>query len=186
MNILNTNMYLKIYDENNIFDKTVKNTNIFKYELDNFQKWACYKIDQNENILVIAPTSSGKTVPAIYAINKSLLDNKRVIYTSPIKALANQKYNEFCDKFGKNNTGIFTGDVKFNPTANILIVTAEILRNLLYNTSTTQDISLNDVNCVIMDEVHYLNDISRGVVWEETLILLPKDIKCLRNRQVVH
>ena len=148
-------------------------------KFDSFQLEAIEKIEKNENILVTAPTGSGKTVCALYAIKHALKDknNKKIIYTSPIKALSNQKYNEFHKKF-KNiaSVGVITGDIKYNLNADILIMTAEILRNLLYkNNKTTINLDIdvqNEVSCIIMDEVHYINDKYRGNVWEETLMLL--------------
>ena len=116
-----------------------------------------------------------------------------MIYTSPIKALANQKYKEFCERFGSSLVGIFTGDIKFNPTAQILICTAEILRNMLYNDYSNNkenqqflDITINEIDTVIMDEIHYINDNDRGLVWEETLILLPKSINLIMMSATIH
>lgn len=178
--------YLTVYNETNDCNYNIEDLDIFSYKLDNFQLWSCYKIQKGENILVTAPTGSGKTVCAIYGIHNTLKKNKKVIYTSPIKALANQKYNEFSQRFGSDLVGIFTGDIKFNPTAQILIVTAEILRNMLYNDYSNKkenqqflDITLDEIDTVIMDEIHYINDYSRGLVWEETLILLPKSIQLI-------
>lgn len=154
----------------------------FPFILDNFQKYAIRAISLNENVLVTSQTGSGKTVCAEYAIYKALESNKKIIYTSPIKSLSNQKFNEFNTKFGNNLVGILTGDIKYNPDAPILIMTTEILRNLLYkdeiklnDTSFKLDI-YNEVSTVIFDEVHYINDKDRGKVWEECIILLPKHI----------
>ena len=156
----------------------------FPFELDNFQKYAIKAIIENENVLVTSQTGSGKTVCAEFAIYQALEQGKKVIYTSPIKSLSNQKFNEFNKKFGDGNmVGILTGDIKYNPDAPILIMTTEILRNLLYKDEIKIDdnntLKLNikqDVSIVIFDEVHYINDKDRGKVWEECIILLPKEI----------
>ena len=145
----------------------------FGFELDDFQKHAINSIKNNENILVTAHTGSGKTVPAIFGIADSLSKNKKIIYTSPIKSLSNQKLFELKQKFP--DIGILTGDIKFNPDAQCVIMTTEILRNILYQ-SESQHIDINEVDKVIFDEVHYINDPDRGRVWEECLILMPKEI----------
>ena len=157
---------------------------LFNFDLDTFQKKAIESINNYEDVLVTAHTGSGKTVPAEYAINDSVRNGKRVIYTSPIKSLSNQKFFEFKKKYPNITFGILTGDIKFNPNAQCIIMTTEILRNLLYNKnlklsstiSTEIDIS-KDVETVIFDEVHYINDLHRGKVWEECIILLPKKIR---------
>ena len=172
--------FLHILD--NSCNDTIEDLDIFPFELDDFQKHACSKISQGENVLVIAKTGVGKTVPAIYGINNSLKKNKKIIYTTPIKSLSNQKYKELAEKFP--SVGIMTGDIKFNPTAQCIIMTTEILRNILYNsgpnsiTSSTaiSDISIDEIDKVIFDEVHYINNVDRGIVWEECMILLPKRI----------
>ena len=121
-------------------------------------------------MLVCAHTSSGKTVVAEYGIAMGKRSKRRVLYTSPIKALSNQKYRDFKQKFG--DVGILTGDVSINPDAQCLIMTTEILQSSLYKNSEL----LNNVEWVVFDEVHYINDKERGHVWEEILILLPKQI----------
>jgi len=185
--------YLTVYNDNDSCNHDIDDLDIFSYKLDNFQLWGCYKIQQNENVLCCCPTGSGKTVNAIYGIHNTLKKNKKVIYTSPIKALANQKYKEFCERFGSELVGIFTGDIKFNPTAQILICTAEILRNMLYNDYSNKkenqqflDITIDEIDTVIMDEIHYINDNDRGLVWEETLILLPKSINLIMMSATIH
>lgn len=117
-------------------------------------------------MLVAAHTSAGKTVVAEYAIAMSLRDGQRVIYTSPIKALSNQKYRELNEEFG--DVGLMTGDVTINPSASCLVMTTEILRNMLYRGSEV----MREVQWVIFDEIHYMRDKERGVVWEESMILL--------------
>lgn len=139
----------------------------FDYPLDEFQKHALSSIKKDRNVLVCAATGNGKTSVAIGAIKLSYLENKRVIYTAPIKALLNQKYSEFRKAF--DDVGIETGDVKINPSGQCVVMTTEVLRNkLLLN-----DIEvLKDVKCVIFDEVHYIKDPSRGNVWETCISML--------------
>ena len=142
----------------------------YKFILDPFQKEAILCIENNQSVLVSAHTSAGKTVVGEYAIACSLRDKQRVIYTTPIKALSNQKYREFFEEF--KDVGLVTGDVTINPTASVLIMTTEILRNMLYRGSEV----MREVGWVIFDEIHYMRDKERGVVWEETLILLPDNV----------
>ncbi|KAJ6123841.1 hypothetical protein N7471_011158 [Penicillium samsonianum] len=141
------------------------------FTLDPFQQVAVSSIQREESVLVSAHTSAGKTVVAEYAIAQSLKQNQRVIYTSPIKALSNQKYREFAAEFG--DVGLMTGDVTINPTATCLVMTTEILRSMLYRGSEI----MREVQWVIFDEIHYMRDINRGVVWEETIILLPDKVR---------
>lgn len=141
------------------------------FTLDPFQQVAVASIERNESVLVSAHTSAGKTVCAEYAIAQCLKNNQRVIYTSPIKALSNQKYREFMADFG--DVGLMTGDVTINPTATCLVMTTEILRSMLYRGSEI----MREVAWVIFDEVHYMRDKTRGVVWEETIILLPDKVR---------
>ncbi|PSN68689.1 ATP-dependent RNA helicase-like protein DOB1 [Corynespora cassiicola Philippines] len=141
------------------------------FTLDPFQQVSIASIQRNESVLVSAHTSAGKTVVAEYAVAQCLKNNQRVIYTSPIKALSNQKYREFLAEFG--DVGLMTGDVTINPTATCLVMTTEILRSMLYRGSEI----MREVAWVVFDEVHYLRDKSRGVVWEETIILLPDKVR---------
>ncbi|XP_074105985.1 exosome RNA helicase Mtr4 [Cotesia typhae] len=150
--------------------KTTPPAKEYKFVLDPFQKEAILCIENNQSVLVSAHTSAGKTVVAEYAIALSLRDKQRVIYTTPIKALSNQKYREFYEEF--KDVGLVTGDVTINPTASVLIMTTEILRNMLYRGSEV----MREVGWVIFDEIHYMRDKERGVVWEETLILLPDNV----------
>lgn len=138
--------------------------------MDSFQKEAILCIENNQSVLVSAHTSAGKTVVAEYAVARSLAAKQRVIYTTPIKALSNQKYREFSEEF--KDVGLVTGDATINPTASCLIMTTEILRNMLYRGSEI----MREVGWVIFDEIHYMRDKERGVVWEETLILLPDNV----------
>lgn len=143
----------------------------FPFELDPFQAVSIASIERNESVLVSAHTSAGKTVVAEYAIAQCLKNNQRVIYTSPIKALSNQKYREFNEIFG--DVGLMTGDVTINPTATCLVMTTEILRSMLYRGSEI----MREVGWVVFDEIHYMRDKTRGVVWEETIILLPDKVR---------
>ncbi|KAJ1654673.1 ATP-dependent RNA helicase mtr4 [Dispira simplex] len=142
----------------------------YPFTLDPFQRVAISSIERSESVLVSAHTSAGKTVVAEYAIAQSLRDHQRVIYTSPIKALSNQKYRELLADF--KDVGLMTGDVTINPSASCLVMTTEILRSMLYRGSEI----LREVAWVIFDEIHYMRDKERGVVWEETLIMLPHNV----------
>lgn len=142
----------------------------FPFELDDFQKRSIVHLERGESVYVCAHTSAGKTVVADYAISLCQQHMTKCIYTSPVKALSNQKYHDFKVKY--EDVGIITGDISVNPTASILIMTTEILRELLYNGS---DI-IRDVEWVVFDEAHYINDADRGVVWEESIILLPDHV----------
>ena len=140
--------------------------------LDKFQEEAISAIKQDQSVIVTAPTGAGKTVIAEYAVEQCLQTNKRVIYTAPIKALSNQKYRDFQAEYG-DKIGIVTGDVVLNPYAQVLLMTTEIFRNTIFD-----DVErLQDVSYVIFDEIHYINDIDRGTVWEESIIFAPQHIK---------
>lgn len=143
----------------------------YPFTLDPFQQQAVDYIEAGESVLVSAHTSAGKTAVAEYAIAKSLRDKQRVIYTSPIKALSNQKYRDLEEEFG--DVGLMTGDITINPTATCLIMTTEILRSMLYRGSEV----MREVAWVIYDEIHYMRDKERGVVWEESIILLPHKVR---------
>ncbi len=143
----------------------------YPFKLDPFQEVSIASIERQESVLVSAHTSAGKTVVAEYAIAQSLKDKQRVIYTSPIKALSNQKYRELAADFG--DVGLMTGDVTINPSASCLVMTTEILRSMLYRGSEI----MREVAWVIFDEIHYMRDKERGVVWEETIILLPDKVR---------
>ena len=143
------------------------------FELDTFQKQAVWHLENNDSVFVAAHTSAGKTVVAEYAIALSKKHMTRTIYTSPIKALSNQKFRDFKDTF--EDVGLVTGDIQINSSATCLIMTTEILRSMLYNGS---DI-IRDLEYVIFDEVHYINDRDRGVVWEEVIILLPDHVNII-------
>ncbi|KAJ5215861.1 uncharacterized protein N7498_002268 [Penicillium cinerascens] len=140
------------------------------FELDTFQKEAVYHLENGDSVFVAAHTSAGKTVVAEYAIALASKHMTKAIYTSPIKALSNQKYRDFRNEF--DDVGILTGDVQINPEASCLIMTTEILRSMLYRGADL----IRDVEFVIFDEVHYVNDLERGVVWEEVIIMLPEHV----------
>ncbi|XP_054711128.1 SKI2 subunit of superkiller complex protein-like [Uloborus diversus] len=155
------------------YEKIPKMAFTWPFELDVFQKRAVLHLEKRESVFVAAHTSAGKTVVAEYAIALAKKNVTRVIYTSPIKALSNQKYREFKDKF--EDVGLITGDVQINPTAFCLIMTTEILRSMLYHGSDV----VRELEWVIFDEVHYINDSERGVVWEEVLIMLPDHVNLI-------
>ncbi|KAG9229535.1 NUC185 domain-containing protein [Amylocarpus encephaloides] len=140
------------------------------FELDTFQKEAVYHLENGDSVFVAAHTSAGKTVVAEYAIALAAKHMTKAIYTSPIKALSNQKFRDFRQVF--DEVGILTGDVQINPEASCLIMTTEILRSMLYRGADL----IRDVEFVIFDEVHYVNDLERGVVWEEVIIMLPEHV----------
>lgn len=142
--------------------------------LDPFQQEALKAIDSGFSLLVSAPTGSGKTLIAEYAIEKCLQSGKRLIYTAPIKALSNQKFRDFAVEYG-SKVGIKTGDVSINPDAQIVLMTTEIFRNTIFENPD----ALRDVEFVVLDEIHYLDDIERGTVWEECVIFAPEHIRLL-------
>ena len=154
----------------------------YTFPLDEFQTRAINAIGREENVLVTAKTGSGKTLVGEYQIWRSLKKGKRVFYTTPIKSLTNQKFHDL--KQLHPSVGIMTGDIKFAPQSDIVVLTTEILRNLLYKKGSsteslgiTASLSLDDVDAIVFDEVHYINDPSRGKVWEECFILLPPSIR---------
>ena len=156
------------------------------YEPDRFQKFAIAAIEAGENVLVTAKTGSGKTFVGEYQIAKSLARGGRVFYTTPIKSLSNQKFHDLKHLFPDASVGIMTGDIKFRPDAQILVMTTEILKNLLFKKGTKTEhvgatalVTLDSLDSVIFDEVHYINDNDRGHVWEETLMLLDPKIKLI-------
>lgn len=142
----------------------------YPFAIDPFQQTAISCLEAGHSVLVAAHTSAGKTVVAEYAIAMALRDNCRCIYTSPLKALSNQKMNQFAEEFGSQNVGLMTGDVTINPTAPCLILTTEVFRSMLYRGSEV----VRETKLIVFDEVHWLRDAERGVVWEESMILSPK------------
>ncbi|MBD2680409.1 MULTISPECIES: RNA helicase [Nostoc] len=151
---------------------------IFPFELDRFQKDAIASLNAGRSVVVCAPTGSGKTLVGEYAIYRALSRGKRVFYTTPLKALSNQKLRDFREKFGFDLVGLLTGDASINRDAPILVMTTEIFRNMLYGTPIGQvGISLVDVDAVVLDECHYMNDRQRGTVWEESIIYCPREVQ---------
>ncbi|MDB9487599.1 RNA helicase [Dolichospermum circinale CS-537/01] len=151
---------------------------IFPFELDQFQKEAISSLNADRSVVVCAPTGSGKTLIGEYAIYRALSRGKRVFYTTPLKALSNQKLRDFREKFGSDQVGLLTGDASIHRDAPILVMTTEIFRNMLYGTPIGQiGISLTDVEAVVLDECHYMNDRQRGTVWEESIIYCPRSIQ---------
>ncbi|OWZ36171.1 antiviral helicase SKI2 [Cryptococcus neoformans var. grubii Br795] len=147
----------------------------YPFELDNFQKEAVYRLEMGDSVFVAAHTSAGKTVVAEYAIALAAKHMTKAIYTSPIKALSNQKFRDFKTTFEPSTVGILTGDVQINAEGSCLIMTTEILRSMLYKGADL----IRDVEFVIFDEVHYVNDAERGVVWEEVIIMLPEHVNII-------
>ena len=145
------------------------------FTLDQFQEEAIASIENNNSVVVSAPTGSGKTVIAEYIIHKHKNDDKRIIYTAPIKALSNQKYKDFSEEFGESKVGLMTGDIVINPHAKILIMTTEIYRNMVIS----KDEEIHNIAYVIFDEIHYINDIERGYVWEESIIYSQETVRFL-------
>jgi ATP-dependent RNA helicase HelY len=144
----------------------------YPFELDAFQVEATLALDRGESVLVAAPTGSGKTVVAEFAVERALAANRKAFYTTPLKALSNQKFGDFVARYGGARVGLLTGDNSINGEAPIVVMTTEVLRNMLYEGSPT----LDGLEVVIMDEVHYLQDPYRGAVWEEILIHLPLSV----------
>ena len=147
----------------------------FEFEFDPFQITACHAVEDGKGVLVAAPTGAGNTVVGEFAAFYALQAGKKCFYTTPIKALSNQKYSEFVAKFGEDRVGLLTGDTSINGEADILVMTTEVLRNMLYAGSNT----LTNLGCVVMDEVHYLADKFRGAVWEEVLIHLMESVQVI-------
>ncbi|MEZ4543183.1 MAG: DEAD/DEAH box helicase [Cyanobacteriota/Melainabacteria group bacterium] len=150
----------------------------FPFELDDFQLEAMKHLDAGKSVVVCAPTGAGKTVIAEYAVELALASNKRCFYTTPLKALSNQKLYDLRKKYSDEKVGLLTGDTSVNRDAPIVVMTTEVFRNMLYGT-ILGDVrrNLKDVSFVILDECHYMNDSERGTVWEESIIYSPVDIQ---------
>ena len=145
-----------------------------RFDLDPFQRAACAALDEDRSVLVAAPTGAGKTVVAEFAVFLAMREpGAKVFYTTPIKALSNQKYQELADEWGPAEVGLLTGDTNLNSSARIVVMTTEVLRNMLYADSPL----LDRLAYVVMDEVHYLADRFRGAVWEEVIIHLPEQVR---------
>ncbi|CAB4591022.1 unannotated protein [freshwater metagenome] len=147
----------------------------FEFPFDQFQIDACHAVESGHGVLVAAPTGAGKTVVGEFAAYLALRNGKKCFYTTPIKALSNQKFQEFVARFGEERVGLLTGDTNINSEADILVMTTEVLRNMLYANSNT----LTNLGSVVMDEVHYLADKFRGAVWEEVLIHLMESVQVI-------
>lgn len=145
----------------------------YDFELDDFQKEAIRYLSQSNSVLVSAPTGSGKTLIAEYALLDSLERGEKFFYTTPLKALSNQKFRDLSDVYGRERVGLLTGDNGINPEAPIVVMTTEVLRNMIYEESER----LSGLRIVVLDEVHYMNDPFRGAVWEEIVIMLPLEVK---------
>ena len=144
----------------------------YDFPLDDFQERACREIEDGRGVLVAAPTGSGKTVVGEFAVHLALETGRKAFYTTPIKALSNQKYADLVARYGPDQVGLLTGDITVNGEAPVVVMTTEVLRNMLYASSRT----LLGLGFVVMDEVHYLADRSRGAVWEEVIIHLPESV----------
>ena len=180
-------------------EKYIEYFNQYSYPLHSFQKFAVEAIVEGHHVLITAPTGSGKTMPADFALDYFARRGKKTIYCSPIKSLSNEKFNVFSKKYPEISIGILTGDIKCNPDAQVLIMTTEILLNKLYQINspiqesmgdksvtekTSANISFemdfeNELACVIFDEIHYINDPSRGTVWEQSILMLPPHIQVI-------
>ncbi|MDQ3154153.1 MAG: DEAD/DEAH box helicase, partial [Actinomycetota bacterium] len=143
------------------------------FELDPFQRESCEALENGHGVLVCAPTGAGKTVVGEFAVHLALAQGRKCFYTTPIKALSNQKYADFSARHGAANVGLLTGDTAVNGGAPIVVMTTEVLRNMLYAGSST----LDGLAYVVMDEVHYLADRFRGAVWEEVILHLPESVR---------
>ncbi|OBA40639.1 DEAD/DEAH box helicase [Nocardia sp. 852002-20019_SCH5090214] len=144
-----------------------------KFSLDPFQQQACAALENGHSVLVCAPTGAGKTVVGEFAVHLARAAGGKCFYTTPIKALSNQKYADLVDRYGRDAVGLLTGDQSINPDARVVVMTTEVLRNMLYAGSD----ALHALSFVVMDEVHYLADRFRGAVWEEVILHLPPEVR---------
>jgi superfamily II RNA helicase len=161
----------------------------YSYPLHDFQKWSIKGIVDGQHVLVCAPTGSGKTLPGEFALNYFHSKGKKTIYTSPIKALSNEKFYTFTKKYPHISVGLITGDIKTNPDADVIIMTTEILLNKLYQIKSNSPVSSssisfemdikNELGCVVFDEIHFINDESRGHIWEQVIMMLPPYVQII-------
>lgn len=160
------------------FDESLKK--YFRFEPDKYQIESAKFLYNNDDTLVLAPTGTGKTLIAEYVINKNMDEGKTTYYTTPLKALSNEKYTDFCKLYGKENVGLLTGDIKINSQAPIVIMTTEIYRNMLMGEKKDDlDSRLDNVATVVYDEFHYMNDADRGEVWESSIMYTPPKVQQL-------
>ena len=159
----------------NRFPKTKRFSESFPFELDDFQIEACQALESGKGVLVAAPTGAGKTIVGEFAVDLVINSGGKCFYTTPIKALSNQKFQELSAKYGESKIGLLTGDISINSEAQIVVMTTEVLRNMIYSNSST----ISDLKYVVMDEVHYLADKFRGAVWEEILIHLSEAVQVI-------
>ncbi len=146
---------------------------LYAFELDDFQREGCVALEEGHGVLVAAPTGAGKTVVGEFAVHLALAQGRKCFYTTPIKALSNQKYGDLVKRYGQDRVGLLTGDNSINGDAPVVVMTTEVLRNMLYAGSS----ALDGLGYVVMDEVHYLADRFRGAVWEEVIIHLPESVQ---------
>src|SRR5947209_9137890 len=142
------------------------------FSLDPFQVEACEALEEGSGVLVCAPTGAGKTVVGEFAVHRALAEGRKAFYTTPIKALSNQKFADLVERYGEKKVGLLTGDNAVNGDAPVVVMTTEVLRNMLYADSP----AIHGLGYVVMDEVHYLADRFRGAVWEEVIIHLPQSV----------
>src|SRR5690349_1197295 len=143
------------------------------FQLDDFQRRACAALEGGHGVLVCAPTGAGKTVVGEFAVHLALAAGGKCFYTTPLKALSNQKHSDFVARYGKDQIGLLTGDLSINSNAPVVVMTTEVLRNMLYANSP----ALHGLSHVVMDEVHFLADRMRGAVWEEVILHLPEEVR---------
>src|SRR6201987_3952214 len=146
---------------------------LYDFDFDPFQVEACHALGAGRGVLVAAPTGSGKTVIGEYAVHLALAQGRKCFYTTPIKALSNQKYADLVRRYDSRTVGLLTCDNSINGDAPVVVITTEVLRNMLY----TGSVALAGLGYVVLDEVHYLADRSRGAVWEEVIIHLPESVR---------
>jgi ATP-dependent RNA helicase HelY len=157
------------------YPKLTEFTSVLSFTLDPFQQQACAALEDGHGVLVCAPTGAGKTVVGEFAVHLALAEGQKCFYTTPIKALSNQKYADLVERYGTKSVGLLTGDTSVNGSAPIVVMTTEVLRNMLYAGSST----LDGLGYVVMDEVHYLADRFRGAVWEEVILHLPESVRLI-------